>query len=200
MAILVEDVVYDVLSRRDRHGILYRAVTGAWSDYQKSSEAGRWRRKRTRAAIVWERMIDRALLDFTDDGNIQSIEIDDTIVFVIEKIVLLRFKKSDNSSLTRNYPTGTALLFHNHDEMLPGVVPHEHRIEVTYVLNDRETVVEAVRVIARDGSVVIWQYEIGEGLAIPEPLPLIPTAPRPTAGLVRVRSGHIDQKSHDGKK
>jgi hypothetical protein len=199
MPLPVEAIVREVLDRRDRHGILYRATTGGWADYENSSEAGRWRRKGTRAAIIWERMVDRALMDFVDDDQVQSIEQNDSMVFVVEQRVLLRLKKADHNGLTRNFPTGTALLFHRHEEGIPGMVPHEHRVEIGYVLNTRETQVESVRVIARDLNKIAWSYEIGSGIATPAPLPLIPRAPRPTAGLVRLRTDLADEKKGDGE-
>lgn len=194
-----EAVVREVLSRRGRGTALYEAALGGWEDYKSSPEAGRWRRKGTRAAIVWERMIDRALDAFLDDDGVVSIEKDDSILFLADDMVLFRMKKGNSKRMTSNYPTPAALAFHDHDEELPGVLPHRHRVEVAYILNSRETQIESVCIVARDQFGVLWSFELDNGVAVPLPLPLIPTAPRPTSGLARLREDRTGDKTHEGE-
>lgn len=188
MSVPQEAVVREVLGRQSRDKHIHAAARGGWVDYTHSSDAGRWRRKGTRASIVWERMVDRAINSLLPDRGVVSLEKNDSILFIADDAVVFRFKKGDGNRFSKNYPTETALLFHQHEEIIPGVLSHHHRVEVVYVLNSRETEISSICVVAREGAEILWWYEIEAGGAVIQPLPLLPTAPRPNTGLVRVKT------------
>lgn len=200
MSVPEQAVVREVLSRNDRERKIHEAASGGWIDYQNSSEAGHWRRKGTRAAIVWERMVDRAIAGFLDDQGVVPIEVNDSVHFLIDDTVVFRFKKGDSGRLSRNYPTQTALSLHRHEENVPGLIADHHRVEVIYVLNDRETDISVVSIVARQENSILWHYDMGDFSTNIYPLPLIPTAPRPTTNLVRVKEERTMPDKRDGEK
>lgn len=172
-------IVKDFLSKKNRQEHLHRAVVGGWKDYKESSEYGKWKRKGTRASIVWERMVDRAMESFFEADGVQVREQDDTVSFVFDESLLLRLKKGDSKKLTRNYPTITALSYHHHDNDLFGY-PGLYRVEVVYVLNELETEVEGVYVVAREGSKKLWDFELKGSNENILALPVTPQHPVPS--------------------
>ncbi len=159
---VLQDVEYD----------LYNIVTGAWRDWLECSEFGRTRFSRTRANIVWERMIDRAYQALTGFPNIEFIERNNTVYFVVNSRVLFRFKKGDIAGLSNNYPTQTALDFHDHNTPLFDDIFFS-RVEVVYALDKSELQVEKVFIIARDGEKVIWDHEL-----LPQGVVEVPMMPK----------------------
>jgi hypothetical protein len=157
---------------------LYNIVVGAWQDWLKCSEFGRTRFSRTRANIVWERMIDRAYEALSDDSNIEFIERNNTVFFVANNCVLFRFKKGDITGLSHNYPTQTAIDFHDHSSPLFEDMFFS-RVEVVYALNNSELQVEKVFIIARDDEKIIWHHELlPRGVVVN--IPTIPIEPQKT--------------------
>ena len=63
--------------------------------------------------------------------------------------MLLRLKKADSQSATRNYPTPLAGLFHRHEKDLFGHEGHQ-RVELVHVFNPLQTELIWIGVVARD--------------------------------------------------
>jgi hypothetical protein len=169
MGIPLEENVLKVLKYIERD--LYDIVTGAWQDWLKCSEFGRTRFSRTRANIVWERMIDRAYQVFSGDKRIDFIERNNTVFFVVDNRILFRFKKGDFSGLSHNYPTQTAIDFNDHDILLFDDVDLS-RVEIGYVLDKSEIQIETVSIVARNDLKVLWSHEIlPQGIVIEAPIP-----------------------------
>jgi len=205
MLVPVESVVRSAL--RPYHLIIYDALTGGWGDYQNSSEAGRWRRKGTRAAIVWERCVDRAIAALVDDPDVFVLEHHDTVSFIVRDTVLWRFKKGDDHRLSRNVPTDLARLFHDHQADLFGY-DGLHRVQVVYVLDRWEREIREIAVVARDDDTVLWHYVIdlrptAEVLPFSPPssptVPWIPSSQPKTGDLARPKQGLVPdrKKSED---
>ena len=169
----------------------------AWADWRKSSHAGVWRCKRSRANFVWEQMIERAHIAFSDDSKIRIFRDHETYSFLVKDRVLFRFKKADETGLTSNIPTQRALAFHDHEQLLSGL-PEVHRVEIAYKLNRLETEIDDIVVVARNGNAVVWSYsliESGEGV-VPLPISAPPLAPvgKSVARLVRPRNNGQSKK------
>ena len=142
--------------------ILLTIGRGAWQDWLTSSEAGRTRFSRTRAAVVWERMIDRAITAFDAIPGIRHIEKFQTVSFIIDDYVLFRFKKADSNYLSRNIQTKLALAFHDPNARFPYFENMDFiRVEVVYILNKLETELQGIYVVARQGRKTLWHYDIG---------------------------------------
>ena len=141
---------------------IYHIVSGAWEDWIDSTESKRARFPRTRANIIWDRMIDRAL-DFA--ARFPGIKVinhqNQTMSFVINNSVLFRFKKGNSKGLSQNYPTQLALAFHDHahQQLLFRGIEYS-RVEIVYILNSLETKIKNIQVIARNRNQVLWGYNI----------------------------------------
>ncbi len=184
MSTPIRDEVEPILKPFEPH--LCEIVLGAWEDWMESSEAERYLFPRTRATIVHDRMVDRALRLLPSLPGINYIERDQTVSFILDDQVLFRFKKGDSSGLSRNFPTQQALAFHDHQRSLFG--PLEWiRVEVVYVLNRFKTCVENVFIVARDGSKIAWLYDILPEAATTGKIETAPARQVDIEQLVRLR-------------
>jgi hypothetical protein len=178
----IRDDVEKVLKRIEPE--LYEIVKGAWQDWLESSEVGRTRFTRTRANLVWDRMVDRAFEKFSQDPNIAYIIQFHTVKFIVGNHVLFRFKKGDLKGLSHNFQTQLALAFHDHNTLLFGDFA---RVEVVYVLNELETQIKRVCVVARNNDTVLWVYDIMPQNAVIEDFPMAPIQRTSPEELVQVR-------------
>lgn len=104
------------------------------------------------------------------DSGCKPVPHDDTVSFVFDQLVLVRFKKADIELKSRNYPRFLASLFHVHDAELPGF-EDLHRVEAAYVLNQLQTAVEWIGIVAREQKRILWYFDlVGSGSI--ESLPL----------------------------
>jgi hypothetical protein len=62
------DVVWEVLHAHDRGAAIHRALSEAWTDYYEYPQHVWWRRRSTRAAIVWEHAVDRLVAEIDKIG------------------------------------------------------------------------------------------------------------------------------------
>ena len=92
-----------------------------------------------------------------------------------------RFKKADIELKTRNYPTFLAKLFHSHEDDLFGF-EGLHRVEAAYVLNQYQTSIDWVGIVARDHKRILWQIELERGTKIER----LPTSERTETAAERI--------------
>jgi hypothetical protein len=198
MTVPQEYVVRRVLASREP--ALMSAVLGGWTDC-KTHTLGWWRRKSTRAAIMWEATVDRAVGGLQDDRGMQIVNHYDTRSFIFDDAVLLRFKKGDIGRFSRNFPTPLALAFHSHDMDLFGH-PGLMRVEVVHMLNRRQTEIDSVGIVARNRRRILWWYELGIDAGETTPvLPFgpLPIAPRPTREIARPRRPAEPDEGKEGE-
>lgn len=152
----------------DRSPSLRTAISDAWkttlSDYPHRAW---WRRKATSASIMWEHSVQNATVAFASDRGCRVVPHNDTRSFVFDQSTLVRFKKADIELKSRNYPTFTATLFHNHEAELPGF-EDLHRVEAAYVLNDLQTAIEWIGIVARHKNDILWHFELGAPAVVEE--------------------------------
>jgi hypothetical protein len=150
-----------ILGQRNRKEVIRSAISGSWDTFVTTyPQRAWWRRKSTRAALLWEHSVENAVQAFDADDGVRPIPHDDTLSFVIDQQVLVRFKKADLELKTRNYPTFLAQLFHTHEEMLPGF-EDLHRVEAAYVLNQYQTGIDWIGIVARNRDNVLWRIDLG---------------------------------------
>jgi len=90
-----ESIVRAILQRHDRGLRLRRSVAAAWDAFKdKYPDRAWWRRKSTRAAIMWEYSINNAIAAYQDDRGVRAISHHDKMSFVMDHTVLIRIKKS----------------------------------------------------------------------------------------------------------
>lgn len=166
---------------------LFKIVHGAWQDWLQSSEVGRARFPRTRANIVWDLMIDRALEVLPSKPGVRFIYHPQTVSFIVDDKVLFRFKKGDEKGLSRNFPTQLALAFHDHNTNIGLFGPLELlRVQVVYILDKLKTSIEDVLVVARNRNKVVWTYGVMPQFDAIEELPRTPIHRTSPDQLVRI--------------
>jgi len=166
-----ENLVRSVLSKNNRDKLIRSAVAGAWATFLEDyPERAWWRRKSTRAAVVWEHSVENAVQALDADSGAKAVPHDDTVSFVFDQLVLVRFKKADLELKSSNVPTLLASLFHAHDAEIPGLEDLQ-RVEAAYVLNQFQTQIDWIGIVARDRKRSLWHYEL-EGRGSVERLPL----------------------------
>lgn len=179
---------------------IVEAVLGGWKDWRASPQSGIWRCKRSRANFVWEQIIDRAHIAFDSVARVRIVDGQETFKFLVDDRVLFRFKKGDEAGLSANVPTQIAMAFHDHEQNLFGL-PEVHRVDVVYQLNQLETDIADILVVARDGERVAWTYSLldyGEGV-VPLPPAQPPEPTKPAVRLIRPRevTAPLERKKRD---
>ena len=176
----IEAVVREVLRKRDRGARVRRSILAAWDTLkQKYPERARWRRKSTRAHIVWEDAVDNLITALADDPGAVIQRHHDTVSFIFDDRVLLRIKKADIELKSSNVQTDLASLFHDHEADLFGYKGLQ-RIEAAYVLNQFETDIVWVGAVARDGNLQLFHFQFDE-LVAPAKGPILFPLPRKTS-------------------
>ena len=192
-----EDLVRRVLAPYETK--LFQAVHGAWDDWKALGLGGRLLFPgRTRACLVHDFIVQRAIAAFTGDPKVRTIRRDETAKFVFGGEVALRFKKADDGGLGSNIQTEATLDFVEQQQELPGI-PNVHKVEIVYILNKLRTQIERVVVVARDGDVRLWSYVIAPATTA-EIVPLPVAKPQPERGpRIRIRGADKDQKKETGE-
>ncbi len=171
MPIPDEAHVRRVLTTNGRGAIIRTAVAGAWGAFLEAYPQRAWfRRKSTRAALVWEHSVQNAITALDGDAGFKLVPHDDTYSFVFEQSVLVRVKKADLELRSSNYPTMLANLFHVHEADLPGLEDLQ-RVEAAYVLNQFQTKIDWIGIVARQKKQTLWSFEL-EGGGVVERLPI----------------------------
>lgn len=167
-----ETVVRRILATRDRGLLIGQAMDGAWATVmEKYPDRAWWRRKGTRAGLLWEHAVQGAIDRLDGDPGFKPVPHDDTLSLVFDQLVLVRLKKANLELRTSNYPTLLAMMFHEHEAKLPGF-DDVHRVEAAYVLNRFETGFVWSGIVARERSRLLWKFGFDEDGAAPERLPL----------------------------
>lgn len=180
-----EEIVRDMLSKHGRDAKLRAAVEHGWKTLEGYPDKNNWRRKTTRASIVWENMIEKAIELFDGEPGVRIVPHHDTYSFIFDDTVLVRFKKAAVSLRTSNVQTELACLFHDHAADLFGFSGLQ-RVEVVYVVNRFETDLDWIGVVARQDDSVLWNYELAPEFA-PVLVPLPAPARADTASLAKLK-------------
>lgn len=192
-----EDVVRGVLAPYETK--LFQAIHGAWDDWKALGLGGRLLFPgRTRACLVHDFIVQRAIIAFTGDPAVRTLRRDETAKFLFAGKVVLRFKKADDNGLGSNIETEATLDFIDQQQELPGI-PNVHKIEAVYILNKLRTQIERVVVVARDGDVRLWSYVIAPTTTA-EIVPMPVAKPQPERGArIKIRGAAKDQKKETGE-
>jgi hypothetical protein len=196
----VEPVVKEVLKKNNRGLLLRKSMVSAW-DAMIANYPDRawWRRKSTRAALVWEHAVNNSIAALHEDKGVFVQRHYDTVSFIIDDVVLLRLKKADIELITGNVQTLLASLFHDHRSDLFGYQGLQ-RVEAAYVLNRFENAMAWVGIVAREKNRHLFHFEFDE-LSGPIEMPLpFPEPPKtPPEDLATVRRPDEDKDKPGGK-
>lgn len=196
MAVAVES---DVKSQLGDFGeMILEIVHGAWSDWQASPHKSQIRFRRTRANLIHDFMVCRAVSIFDGHPDVHIIHQDETAKLLFRRQVLVRLKKGDANCLGSNIETQAVLAFIDPQLTIPGL-PDVQKVDIVYVLNDLETSIERVAVTARDNEKRLWTYDIdSRRSASILPLPQ-PSAPVDGGNVVRLRQKTEPSAASDDK-
>ena len=184
MIVLDEPNVLAVIRKHERDFVIRGAIERAWNVVTNKYEDLAWfRRKATRANIVWEYAVQFLIEALAEDDGVRIIQHHDTVSFVFDCLVLVRFKKADLQLSTRNYPTQAAMDFDTPEADLFGFEGVQ-RVKAAYVLNRFETDIEWVGIVAHRSSALILAHEIGTKGEIAEFPILRPEQQEPAASKV----------------
>ncbi len=168
MPLPLRDFVQQVLLEKSRAAKIHRAVHRAWKHAVDTyPERGGWIRKASFRGLVWEVAVRELETIGRDDPDFRFVPHRDTVSFVIEDEVLIRFKHADISLSTSTYPTPEAVAFDSHDVDLYGFKGLQ-RVELCYVTNEFETELVWVGIAARSNGNHLWKIELSdEGVLAP---------------------------------
>jgi len=168
----------------------------AWATVSKNPDLGWYRRKSTRAALVWEHAVQNAIATTEGDPNRVVLPHHDTVSFIFEDAVLFRLKKAGMDLRTSNVATGLSFLFHEPEADLFGYSGLQ-RVEIGYVLNRFETAPVWIGVVARDGDELLWHFELNEVAGAAKANPVLPfpsVERRPAADLASLKEKKPPEK------
>ena len=123
---------------------LYRIGAVPFQRYQAEYPNREIHLPRTRACILWDLMVTQARLEFRGIRGTQILDPPSGItLLILEDQIAVRFKKLDEDSLPRNYPTEAAKDWHRGED-LPGIPSSLQRLSMGYRLNRLQAAVENV--------------------------------------------------------
>jgi hypothetical protein len=189
MCLPLREVVEPALKRLEPAIVdIYR---GSWEDWKADPRCGVYLYKRTRADLMHEHAVRRALAAFTGVRGVRPLPGQETCHFICDDRVLFRFKKGDDDGRTSNIQTELALAYHDPQATLFDL-PDVHRVDVAYVLSPLQTDLAKIFVVGRDQDRILWRYDVlgraGEFGDI-TPLPTRPLPPRQS--LVKPREATL---------
>jgi hypothetical protein len=193
-----EEIVRKILQHYE--DTIFQVFHGGWSDFRELPLGGRLLfLGRTRACLVHDFIVQRAIAAWDGDANVRVIRRDETAKFVIANQVLLRFKKADDRGLGSNIPTQASMDFIEQQQELPGI-PNVHKVEVVYVLNRLQTQIDRIVVVARDGDERLWDYVVTPAMtADVVSLPFVVNAESDRGARIKVRKIEDANKKESGE-
>jgi len=132
-------------------------VHSAWSDWRKANIAPHMQHKRVRANYVWNQLITHAKRQFVNHHEVKVETFKKWDGMLVRNNIFIRMKKGSQNLYSCNYPTQTALAFHDQNQDMFGGVT---RLELIYVLNKAETDIERIALVQRHRTSVVWIIDL----------------------------------------
>lgn len=158
MPIANQDEVRVILSNFEER--IRGVVDAAWEEWREHPGKGRYLFARTRANILFDAIARLAIAEFDADPYIQVLPKAQTVQFLFQDQVLIRFKKGNAKGIGSNIETQAVLDFVDPQLSLPGLLKDVHRVEICYQTDALGTQVDNVAVVARDRTKKVWAYPI----------------------------------------
>lgn len=196
----LKEFVQQVLAEHDRGEYLRQAMVYADQMVQALAVSAICRRKGTRRALFWEFAVDKFIELSQGDPGLHVQEHHDTVSFIFDQEILVRFKKANTGLHSSNYPTQTAELFHEHEADLFGFTGLQ-RVEAVYVPNHFDTGIIWTGIVARDGTRELWHMELAApATAAVTTLPAALSSSADDLATLKNHAKDADKKSgHGGK-
>lgn len=157
--------------------------------------------RRVRAGLIHNYMMLDAIPGMASE-RIKVIERPayETALFLLDDELVFRFKKGDAEGMSSNIGTQAALDYNDPNECLSLFgLPDLIRVDVSYSLNELETQLGDVMVVARDNDRVAWSFSIlmREADVAPEPINTDPKQPPAADTGMRVPAEEADEREDD---
>jgi hypothetical protein len=186
-----EDVVRKIMEPHEAS--LIEAAYGALEDWKAVKKAVFLHYSRSRANVIWESFINRAISTFDSDTDVSIIQEAQTARFIFSGLVLLRFKLADKNGISRNYPTQLALDYNDPQMEIPGL-PKAIRVDFVYILNQDKTEIKRLMIVKRNGDTTSWSYPIEVDSSLVTKLAQKTTTPlAPVEEIVKVRGDEVEE-------
>lgn len=183
---------------KDFHERIRLVVDGAWDEWNEfPGKAKLVFLARARAVLVFDYIARRALECFDGDKNIHVIVKKQTIQFLFNDRVLLRFKTGNANGVGSNIQTQAVLDFIDPNREIPGLIPEIMKVEVCYALDELGLKLGEVAVVARDSTSRLWAYPLDRKEQGANIVSLRPRAPDSTPPAVVPRKPNPEEKSDD---
>jgi hypothetical protein len=193
----LKEFVQQVLAEHDRGEKMRQAIEHANSTVSALAISATFRRKGTRRALFWEFAVDKFIELTQGDPGLHVQEHHDTVSFIFDNEILVRFKKADMGLHSSNYPTPTAELFHEHNADLFGFTGLQ-RVEAVYVPNQFDTGIIWTGVVAHDGNRALWHLELtAPTVPATATLPAPATTSADDLATVKNQAKNADRKQDD---
>lgn len=178
--------------------VINRVVDGAWKDWRDNPLAPQMQHKRVRATCVWNQLIARSRREFADDPTVRVTTMKEWEGLLFDDRIFVRFKKAPRDLISRNYPTKHALAYNDlKQDLFDGV----SRLDLVYVLDASETLIDRICIVQRDGDQVVWRLDV-KGVSGDEAQNVLPFPPVPPSGTPvadRVLKSKRKQERNDAK-
>jgi len=154
--------------------------------------------RRTDSADVFDSVIQAAIAEFTGDPGVEVFPKGATARFLFGGKVLARFKKASRRGRGQNIPTAT-----NDDFLNPSIpfedAPQAMKVEICWKVNEFGTAYTNVYVTARNGTHVMWTYEMPGGAQAIIEFPTKPTiAPPRRKSVAKLKDSAKVKKKNSG--
>jgi hypothetical protein len=180
-----------------------RFYLDAWSALRAMKGAPQPMYLRTRASLLHNFVMNTAIPGLADAG-VHIIEKHETAFFVVDGRLLFRLKKGDERGITSNVDSQASLAFTDLEKPLSLLadLPDVWRVDISYILNSLDTLIERIVVVARDVNRVLWSYSFYPDVGareIPQALPVAPRMPLPADSGMRVPDAdRVDEQTKKG--
>jgi hypothetical protein len=170
------------------HPAFWRAISNAFKRFRElpvADQAIFSANRRTKANVIWSYITYEAGLELAQSaGVILRTQFESATYEITQGQIESRIKKVNSQGFSRNYPTRRALSFHSvgQYEIFPEMWSAPIHVDIGYVPNELGLDVDQVLVVLRQGSEIIWSYEIDPptAAAVVLPLPVPGKPPKPT--------------------
>ena len=128
-------------------------------------------KRRTKASIVNDHIIDFAKICFEDKNNIQIIEPKGLFLVEVEGKILVRFKKLNSDLQSCNFQTKQQIDFKKQLH-IPGIPPALPRLDAGYIPNKLWTDLDGMYITFPFGNQIPWNIPLGNKSQRPCTIPI----------------------------
>lgn len=157
MALITKEEAHTICS--PYYNVFTSVFDNVWKNWLQNDVAHRLIDKRVRAAILRNDALYflKDEIEASNLNDIKYIKVPHQTGFLIRDKYFVRIKKGDKSFRSMNYPTQSALDFHNPDvDLYGGLI----RLELLYILSDDGVGIDKIVLTQRNMKSVAWAIDL----------------------------------------